>query len=419
MIMDRKFSLILLLVFTAVVIGGCQTLGIKPANTDPVAMQHPPSSLQEDRLMDVWIALFESGPALTEKDLALGITPEIRKAETRFIPVHLKKTLQQSGYWGAVRVVPQGIQGGELLVTGKILRSDGEILNLEIEAVDSSGRKWLQKEYIAVVGSGGYQGVSEGKVDAFQGLYNAIANDLARLKENMSQAQLREIRTIADMRFAAGMAPLTFDGYLQKDEGRYRIRRLPARDDPMMQRVALIRERDYLFIDTLNDYYDGFYRDAWEPYGDWRRYRSEEAENLRRVEQEAMTRKVLGIGAVVSAVALSMAGSRDIRANTDTLRQLMLIGGVMVAKSGFDKDKEKQIHIDSLAELGNSFDAEISPMVVEVDGDTHRLTGSAEAQYSKWRGLLRKIHRSENALPDISVPRRESGGDVAPTDTAG
>jgi len=169
----------------------------------------------------------------------------------------------------------------------------------------------------------------------------------------------------------------------------------------MLERIRSIRERDYLFIDTLNDHYDGFYRDTWQPYSDWRRFRTEEAENLRRIESDAMTRKVLGIGAVVGAIALGMVGGRDVRANTEALRPLMMVGGVMLAKSGFDKDAEKQIHIDAMEELGTSFEAEVNPMVVEVDGEIHRLSGSVENQYAGWRNLLKRIHRSETRLLDL------------------
>jgi len=300
-----------------------------------------------------------------------------------------------------VRVVPQNTEGAELLVSGLILQSDGEILNLQIRAMDSSNRLWLEKEYTALGESADYRGISEGKYDTFQDLYNAIANDLAELKQGLPREDLVRIRRIAELRFGRDLVPEAFAGYLARDGETYRLSRLPARDDPMLDRIRSIRERDYLFIDTLNDHYDGFYRDTWQPYSDWRQFRTEEAENLRQIENDALTRKLVGIGAVVGAIALSMAGSSEVRANTDTLRQLMLIGGVMVAKSGFDKDGEKQIHIDAMEELGTSFEAEVSPMVVEVDGETHRLSGSVESQYAGWRDLLQRIHRTETRLPDL------------------
>jgi len=37
-------------------------------------------------------------------------------------------------------------------------------------------------------------------------------------------------------------------------------------------------------------------------------------------------------------------------------------------------------------------------MVVEVEGETHELTGSAEVQYTQWRALLKRIYDSETGF---------------------
>jgi hypothetical protein len=37
-------------------------------------------------------------------------------------------------------------------------------------------------------------------------------------------------------------------------------------------------------------------------------------------------------------------------------------------------------------------------MVVEVEGEVHELTGSAEVQYARWRALLKRIYASETGL---------------------
>jgi len=76
----------------------------------------------------------------------------------------------------------------------------------------------------------------------------------------------------------------------------------------------------------------------------------------------------------------------------------MLVGGAYAVKTGFDKDSEATIHRDAIEELGESFASESQPMVVDVEGETHKLTGSAEAQYAEWRTLLRKIYASETGL---------------------
>ena len=388
-------------------LAGCSGLEQRGDIARPVSLETAAEEPPETQLLDVWIEVFDEGPAPTGEQQAQGITPEIRKAEARFVPVHLKKTLQQSGLWGAVRVVPQGDHpGAELLVQGRVLASDGEQLQVQVSARDSTGRQWLDKSYRQVVETGAYQRVDRGRYDAFQDLYNSIANDLAQAHARLTPAQLARVRQVAELAFAAEMAPGPFGDYLARDDnGRVAVRRLPARDDPMLQRVLTIRERDFLFIDTLNDHYDAFYRDLWEPYTNWRRYRSEEAASLREVEQQALTRKVLGFGAIAGAIALSALGSREVRVSTESLRNIMIIGGAMAVKSGFDKDSEKQIHIDALDELGTSFESEASPMVVEVEGETHRLSGSVETQYAKWRTLLQRIHLTETGLVDETGAR--------------
>jgi hypothetical protein len=51
-----------------------------------------------------------------------------------------------------------------------------------------------------------------------------------------------------------------------------------------------------------------------------------------------------------------------------------------------------------IEELGTSFSSEAEPLVIEVDGETLRLSGTAEQQYARWREILRKIHARETGL---------------------
>jgi hypothetical protein len=204
---------------------------------------------------------------------------------------------------------------------------------------------------------------------------------------------------VAQLRFAADIAPDAFAGYLQHDDkGRYSVTRLPADDDPMYRRVLAIRERDFLLIDTLNGHFENFYREMQQPYNDWRRSRSEEAASLREIEQDALKRKLLGVAAIVGAIAIEASGNGSRSASTGILRDAMVLGGIYAIKTGFDKDSETGIHRDAIKELGDSFASEARPLVVEVEGQTHELTGSAEVQYAKWRTLLKQIYASETGL---------------------
>lgn len=363
--------------------------------------------LSETRLLDVSIETFSIGSS-EEKTDGPEIPRQVHEAEARFIPVHLKKTLQDTGYWGAVRVIPRtggsGTSGYELLVRGEIKHSDGEVLELQITALDASGRRWLQKDYRAQTNHTRYRGLRRGQGEAFQSLYNRIANDLAQFKRGLKDPELVRIRQISELRFAADIAPDAFGNYVErKADGRWQVRRLPATNDPMIKRIRKVRDRDYLLVDTINAHYDRYYDDLWESYRQFRKERSKEAEALREVESEATNRKVLGAAAIAGAIAIELFGSNNTRARTGTLRQLAVVGGALAVKSGFDRDKDKAIHVDSLDELNTSFEADSEPLVVKVDGNTVRLTGSAEAQYEQWRATLKRIYAHERGAGDLPV----------------
>jgi hypothetical protein len=167
----------------------------------------------------------------------------------------------------------------------------------------------------------------------------------------------------------------------------------------MVRRVSAIRERDFLLIDTLNGHFDNFYQSMQEPYVQWRKTRLEELESLRAIQREARNRKLIGAAAIIGAIAIEVLGGNSGRAATGTLRDVMVVGGAYALKTGFDKDSETTIHRDAIEELGESFSADTKPLVVDVEGETHKLTGSAEVQYAKWRALLKQIYAAETGLP--------------------
>ena len=76
----------------------------------------------------------------------------------------------------------------------------------------------------------------------------------------------------------------------------------------------------------------------------------------------------------------------------------------MLAQSGFKDSADSQIHKAALEELANSFGADVSDLVVDVDGRIVELKGSAEEQFQQWRELLKEIAVADAALPvDINV----------------
>ena len=390
---------ILVMLVSTVLLAGCATTAPKKNVAEQEALQKASLELPEVQLLDVWIEIFDPGELPTKEKASRGLSGEIRDAEARFMAVHLRGVMEKTGYWGAVRVVPENTEGAEVLVQGTILASDGEVLTLEITAQDASGREWFKRIYQASATADDYRDMQTGS-DSFEPVYHAIANDLAEYRSGLTDEDRLKIRQIADMRFARDMLPDAFSGYVSKDEkGSYQLVKLPAEDDPAYQRVRIIRERDLLLIDTLNGHYDNFYRDLSFPYEEWRKARSIEAEALREVKKKANTRKALGVAAIVGAIAIEALGGSNTRASTGTARDVMVIGGLYAIKSGMDINAQSTIHQEAIEELGISFSSETKPLVVEVEGEVHELTGSAEAQYEQWRDLMRKIYASETGLP--------------------
>ncbi len=71
----------------------------------------------------------------------------------------------------------------------------------------------------------------------------------------------------------------------------------------------------------------------------------------------------------------------------------------MVLQDGFQKSEEAKMHREALRELAASFDSEVAPILIDVNGEVLRLTGSVGAQYDTWRQILRQIFAAETGLP--------------------
>ena len=409
----RKHTLLFFLLVS--LLSGCASI---PKNqvAEQVAPVLPGRELSDAELLNVSIQVFDPGDLPQKSKERQGLSEEIREAEARFAPIHLKHTLQRTGYWGAVRVVPDTDISGEVLVNGRIEMSDGESAVLNIEVMDARNVVWFRKVYAETARPEEHNGVEPEKEDAFQDLFNSIANDLASYRNALSLAEINEIRQVAALKYAQFMAPDSFSGYLAiSPEGRLFVQRLPAANDPMLDRIANIKTRDEMLVDTINDYYDIYYHDLWQPYANWRKFRQEEVSALRKIEREALTKQILGITAIVGAIALGAATDYETAVRTQPLQEVLIAGGAYSVYSGYQTSQEGRINKDAIEELGMSFTSEAEPLVIQVEGQTVRLTGSAEQQYTKWRNMLKQIYAQETGFyPDLSTQQSSQ----PPTDPA-
>jgi hypothetical protein len=378
---------------------GCATYSSQKVGPTPI--EHAKAEIPEDQLMDVGILVFESEELTPEKAEKEGTNADIRKAESHFVPYHLKNTLQQSGHWGAIQVVPAETNSVDLLVKGKIIESNGEILALEIEVVDATAKRWFKKTYRAEASEQLYSGNQAGSKDANQDLYNTIANDMAKFKMKLTSTEIVAIRNVSKLKFAQEFAPDAFEGYLKKDKkNRLSINRLPAYNDPMMERLLQIREREYMYVDTLNHQYEKFYNEMWSSYENWRQLNLTERKAIKKIKRDALTRQLIGALMVAGAIA---AGSRDSNMARIIAPAMVIIGG-QVFISGWNISKEAEIHSAAIEELSESFGDEMQPVTMEFEGQQYELTGTAEEQFKRWKELLRQIYFAETGFDPMPAP---------------
>lgn len=361
-----------------------------------IMLETAQEEIPQEQLVDIVVAPFATGVPEEPADRDDDVFPEVRKAEARFFATHLKNTLESTGNWGAVTVAPASDDIG-LKIEGEILESNGESLALHVSANDSTGRSWIDREYRSQLPVSAYLPVPGEQREPFQDLYNRIANDLVKAWNELSPADRVEVNQVAELRFAESLAADAFGGRLETDrKGRTEILRLPAEDDSMLAHVRAIRDRDRALRETLDEGYTDFYDELIEPYHRWRSFTAEEVVALRKIEREGYMKAGLGILAIVGGVMLSVV---DGGLTSELLVAPMIAGGFFAASKGLEQIGERSIHVGAIAELGNSFDADVAPRVVEIQGETVRITGNAEAQYREWRRLLRAIYEAETGLP--------------------
>ena len=389
------------LLFGMALLTGCVSETVKSTSVPP--LDAPDTLTPEQELLDIGVVILDPGISNIEDEDQ--VYPEVRKAEATFMATELAEVLSEQGSWGAVRMVPDDRQFSDLLVRGTILQSDGEALELKIRVSDARGTVWLDKRYTGITSRYAYEQGTRTKQDPFLSVYRMIANDMLAVFQRLPADERTTIRRVAEMRFARDFANGAFADYLNEDpSGQVTLRRLPSEEDPMLARVRGLRQRHYVFVDTLQGHYTGFSDDMYAPYQEWRKASYEETVALRELESEAQREMIAGGAAILAGIVAQSSGS----SMTRSAGAVGVIGGGALLKRGLEKRAESNIHSLALEELGQSLDAEITPRVIELEDRTVRLTGNVEDQYDQWRELLADIYAAELAALEPPQPEAHS-----------
>lgn len=309
--------------------------------------------------LNVSIATFDPGvPQDQSLHRDLEIFPRIREIEAMLLPFALRQALLQSGKWGAVRIVPEPDDAAELLVTGSIGQSDGQDLALTIRAVDAGGHVWLDQTF-------------SGSPESQQ-LYAEIAVELANARAQLTEKTLRSVAEISLLRYGNRLAPSAFAGFLDHaDDGTFVVKRLPASNDPMMARIKLVRETEYVITDAVDEKFQELYAEVASVHDLWRKYRR------KNVEYQNSN------------------ASRALETRSDAPR-----GSYEAIKNLYDNYKRDRIVAQEQDRLAVAFNNEVGPRVEAMEARVAELEVWVDRKYAEWYRLLEGIFEAETGLED-------------------
>ena len=370
---------------------GCANPPGSAATDTPTVLEAGNSSepgASSRHLLDVGIAVFANGETPADA-VDLSGHAEVRRAERNYLPYLLRNRLQATGKWGAVRVLARPSDAVDLTVTGTITRSDGEVLAFRVQATDARRVQWFDNEYVATVQPGAYR--SDGRRDdPFTSAYAALVADMATGLRALRERDLARIRAVAELKFAQFLAPGAFAKHVAPTpDGRLELRRLPAKQDPLLERIHEIRRREHLLIDTVDHYYDEFGTGIRVPYEGWRRETFHGRKAQRELELEADAYLLLGSSRVVAGL------SRMDRDTPGRLGLRWVAGGLRLIRDAERRTEAAQAQDESLRELGVTTEAHLLPYTTSLENRTTGLHREFDDSYEALRRILDALYEEE------------------------
>ena len=374
-----------------ITLGACSQTRLPTIDIEPIrpsvgdvelnhVSQPPPSNLQIDVAINVFDVRVDESEAL---EFGEWIFTEIRHNESYYLPYVLRNTLLEANQWGAVRVLPSNDPSVDLQIKGSVLASDGKQIVLHVIATDSAGRVWLNQEYADIAIESDFPAdtrYSQGSpfdsttfVEPFQDIYNQISNSLVEFRQNLTEQQIINLKRISQMVYATDLAPESFQRNLIKDGESQLLSlvSLPAKEDPMIERVNDMRVRHHLFIDTVDEYYASLFEKMQPAYVLWRKY------SFERINEELESRSI----------------PYDYQDYGRSGRYLTLT-------QRYDRYRWSKIFEMEYQDISAGFNNEVAPAILTLNEEVHGLSGTMEEQYIQWRRILRQLFGLEAQTPE-------------------
>lgn len=291
----------------------------------------------------------------------LGVFPKIREVEALLWAFGLRKELDRTGAWETVRVVPEQDIIADIVLRGSIVESDGLTFAFSLRVEDASGNTWFENTY---------RGTTNGAGNGFVPVFAAAARDVANAQSTLSIDERQRIHDIAMLRYAKRLAPSAFGDYLETtDSGRIELKRLPARDDPMLNRIERVRATEFVVEDTIDEKFAELSDEVGSVYRIWRDYRRQnvdyQKENQRRAQFD---------------------NDEYPQASFERFKRL------------YDLYKWDRQTVQEQDQLALAFDNEVSPILKQIELRVTELERFVDSKNAEWYRLLEALFEVESGL---------------------
>ena len=400
---------ILIILLTVLVTYGCQTTQSTSTLSSTNRIQNNTialSALTLSQTLDVNIIEFNPGisgsPADYEEN---GIWPELRRAESRKFAIDLKTSLKKTKSFSGIYVTPDQRYLADVSIRGKILKSNGRDLQIEITVNDSTGKILINKKtYKGKVDKGYYDNLRNKGKNPFEELvFDRVAADIIK---KLQKQDLNNIKLITELRFAREMNPSSFEDAVVEKNRLISANFIPASNDPMYLRSKNVRSKDLYFRENMQSTYNDFVNNMNESYEVWRAASYDATIKAEEAKNAAAWKGVLG-AAILIGGAIAMGDSMDGYYMDGGQYVAGLTGAVLGAgllDSALGDNEEAKVHKETIAEVSKSFDSDIAPSVIEMEEKTVELDGTLTQQFIQWQEVLKEIYNEQNSnIEDIQI----------------
>ncbi len=360
-----------------------------------------------------------------------GIWPGLRKTETIRSATKIRDALFDLNQFESVVVFPDTSISADLYVLGSIRESTGEIMSIEWQLVDATGKIWIRKnKETHRVPPGWHERFGGTGIDPFQELYRKIAYSVYKelkkyarkhdtvVKQNRKRArdgqspklsELDRIVAIRELVMAQYFAPEIYGDAIaekksSKSSSRLTLQYLPDKSAQEWTRIESFRQRDETFTLLMNDYYNTFRATVDPSYELWLKDIYPIARETRILRRQANVEKALGVVTLIAAA--SAAKDADSTGKRDRAIAVgAAVGSTLLIKGFHDSARSKE-QLEIFNETARSYHDSFNPISVELAGKTITLQGTAQEQFAQWRGLLRDFYeREDSEIEEVQIIR--------------